>query len=176
MLTLSWFLFLFSFSPQLNLCGNLISISLCLQDENEQTSVHRVSPDHLFLTQSQVMLEPLFVTSLLFRKWGCSMQTITLQPSITSSKFLLPFALPCYWKQQNLGLLWEFLRRESICLYIIYLFTHWDMFSLPRHTRYVPTFSLQHVLQISSPPPLFPCFTLSVSCLREMLLTVNWNR
>lgn len=97
-------------------------------------------------------------------------------PQPPAPTFPCLFTLPCYWKQQNLGLLGEFLRRESICLYIIYLFTHWDMFSLPRHTRYVPTFSLQHVLQISSPPPLFPCFTLSVSCLREMLLTVNWKR
>lgn len=175
-LTLFWLLFPFSFFLSW-ICVEIWSplAFVCKMKMSKPECIVSLQTDHLLLTKSRVMPETLFVTSLLFRKWGCSTQTIILQPSITSSSFPLPFPLPCYWKQQNLGLLGEFLRRESICLYIIYLFTHWDMFSLPRHTRYVPNFSLQHVLQISSPPPPFPCFTLSESCLREILLIVNWK-
>lgn len=146
---------------------------------------HTVSlqTDHLLLARwLERRLSPLSVTSLLFEQRGCSIQTAILQPlnhQLRPSLRKRPafyFAVLLKAAQSGTTQKTSFLRRERICLYIIYLCTHWGMFPLLRHTRYVPTFSLQHVLQICSPPPLFPRFTLSVSCLRETLLTVNWKR
>lgn len=125
---------------------------------------------------------PLSVTSLISRARGCSLQTAGLPslqhpspPGSTHAQFLFP----CQAAESSA--VWDSSKssasekREHMSIHYIFIHT----------LRHVPTpethtvcsdFSLQHVLQICSPPPLFPRFALSGSCLREMLLTVNWKR
>lgn len=184
MLTLIWLIFPCSFFSTEFVWKSdlhLAKYSSRLRDENEQTWAHCVFPDRLLASCMLARETPETPLCDQYPFRGARVLHPNHRPP--TPQLLLLCKSPAFYfavllkaAQSGTTQKTPFLRRENICLYIIYLFTHWGMFPLLRHTRYVPTFSLQHVLQICSPPPLFPRFTLSVSCLREMLLTVNWKR
>lgn len=134
-LTLSWFLFLFSFylswicveiwSPLAFVCKMKMSKPECIVSLQTDTCS----------SQARVMPETLFVTSVLLRKWGCSIQTIILQPSNHQLQLFLAFPFAMLLKAAKSGTTWRVSeKREHMSIHYIFIHTLKHVLTPKTHT------------------------------------------